>query len=98
VNCLRNSGRHSRARTPSIEVEQNPDTTITLVIPLNLAFGNPDLLEQVGIGPILQGLGEREYNDDEQIDNSLRSVLSQVPKPGATDPAACNEPSPNPNC
>ena len=91
-------GELAAFRAAGIEVEQNPDTTITLVIPLNLAFGNPDLLEQIGIGPILQSLGEREYNNDEQIDNSMRSVLFQVPKPGATDPAACNEPAPNPNC
>jgi hypothetical protein len=81
-----------------IEVEQNPDSTVTLVVPLDLAFGNPDLLEQIGLGPILKSLGEREYRNDEQIDNSLRSVLFQVPRPGTTDPGACNEPAPNPAC
>ena len=35
-----------------------------------------------------QSLGaEREYQNDEQIDNSLRSVLFQVPKPGIADPS-----------
>ena len=92
------ASRLASFQAEGIHVELNPDTTVTLVVPLNLAFGNPDLLQQIGIGPILQSLGEREYNNDEQIDNSMRSVLFQVPKPGATDPAACNEPSPNPDC
>jgi hypothetical protein len=36
-----------------ITVERNPDGTVTLVIPLVIAFGNPDLLTQIGEGPIL---------------------------------------------
>ncbi len=52
--------------------------------PLNLTFGNPDLLAQLGVGPVLQALGnESEYRNDELIDNQLRSVLFQVPKPGS---------------
>jgi hypothetical protein len=70
---------------------------VMLDIPLTLAFGNPDLLEQVGEGPILGALaGESQYKNDEQIDNSLRSVLFQVPKPGATQP--CGEPVIDPAC
>src|SRR5262249_50026122 len=64
-----------------ITVERNADGTVTLVIPLVSAFGNPGLLEQVGEGPLLQSLGEREYKNDEQFDNSLRSVLFELPKP-----------------
>lgn len=72
---------------------------VSLTIPLDLAFGNPDLLQAVGIGPLLQALGaEREYKNDEQIDNSLRSVLFQVPKPGIPDPTVCSEPVVNPDC
>jgi hypothetical protein len=72
---------------------------VSLTIPLNLAFGNPDLLQAVGIGPLLQALGaEREYKNDEQIDNSLRSVLFQVPKPGIPDPSVCGDPVVNPDC
>ena len=78
-----------------IETAANGD--VTLVIPLALAFDNPDLLEQVGEGPILASLaGESQYKNDEQIDNSLRSVLFQVPKPGSTQP--CEEPVIDPNC
>jgi hypothetical protein len=73
-------------------------TTHALTIPLNVAFGNPDLVESVGLGPILASLaGERQYRNDEQIDNSLRSVLFGVPKPGA-DPAACQTPVIDPSC
>ena len=81
-----------------IEVERDGGQ-VTLVIPLNVAFGNPDLLQAVGEGPVLQSLGaEPEYKNDEQIDNSLRSVLFQVPKPGIPDPGVCGEPVVNPDC
>jgi hypothetical protein len=67
--------------------------TVTLVVPLSLAFGDPDLLEQIGPGPLAAGLaGERQYKNDEQMDDSLRSVLFEVPKPTTTDPSACLEP------
>jgi peroxidase len=64
-----------------------------------VAFGNPDLLPQVGLGAVLQSLSaEREYRNDEQIDNTLRSVLFEVPRPGTTDPAACQVPVVDPLC
>jgi hypothetical protein len=81
-----------------ITVERNADGTVTLVIPLVVAFGNPDLLTQVGEGPILQSLGEHEYKNDEQIDNSLRSVLFEVPKPNGTSPPTCGSPVIKPAC
>ena len=69
-----------------IEVEHE-GANEKLVIPLGLAFGNPDLLQSVGLGPLLKGLGEeRQYKNDEQIDESLRSVLFQIPKPGKPRP------------
>jgi hypothetical protein len=84
-------GRYTEAQLDAfeaqgIEVERDPAAhTVTLVIPLNVAFGNPHLLEQIGVGPLLKGLAvERQYRNDEQIDNQLRSILFQVPKPGAT--------------
>jgi Animal haem peroxidase len=67
-------------------------------IPLNVAFGNPDLLHDVGIGTVLGSFGERQYKNDEQIDNALRSVLFQVPKPGVANPSACGEPIVSPSC
>jgi hypothetical protein len=47
---------------------------------------------------VLGSLGEHQYKNDEQIDNTLRSVLFQVPKPGTTDPAACQTPTVEPDC
>jgi hypothetical protein len=81
-----------------ITVERNADGTVTLVIPLVVAFGNPDLLTEIGEGPILQSLGEHQYKNDEQIDNSMRSVLFGVPKPDGTSPANCGSPVIDPAC
>ena len=92
------AGQLAAFAAQGIAVEQ-ASAQVTLTIPLNVAFGNPDLLQAVGEGPMLQALGaEREYKNDEQIDNSLRSVLFQVPKPGITDPSVCGVPVVNPSC
>ncbi len=59
-------------------------------VSLSEAFFNPNLVESIGLSPVLKSLGaEPQYNNDEQIDNSLRSVLFQLPGPSAPDPAAC---------
>ncbi len=80
-----------------VEVESE-DGVDTLVIPLNVAFFNPELLQRAGLGPILHGIGsEREYRNDEQVDDQLRSVLFQVPGPGATA-AGCLDGTPLPQC
>ena len=69
-------------RAQGIEVEEEEGETV-LVTPLNVAFGNPDLLPAIGLGPVLAGIGgEPQYKNDEQIDNQLRSVLFEVPIPG----------------
>ena len=81
-----------------IEVDEDDDVT-ELAIPLNLAFGNPDLLSRVGVGPVLSALSaESEYRNDEMIDNQLRSVLFQVPRPGIPNPAACLDGLSLPDC
>jgi hypothetical protein len=41
---------------------------------------------------------ERQYRNDEQIDNSMRSVLFQIPRPDTTDPTACQTPVVDPRC
>ena len=80
-------------------VVANDGSNVKLTIPLDLTFGNPDLLQQVGVGPLLLGLAnEPQYKNDEQIDDTLRSILFDIPKPGATNPSACAEPVVNPNC
>lgn len=61
-----------------------------VAIPLNVAFGNPHLLEDIGLGNLLAGLtSEASYANDEQIDNQLRSVLFQIPGPDTENPADC---------
>jgi hypothetical protein len=65
---------------------------VEFVVPLNVAFFNPDLVNLIGEGPVMKGLnGEPQYKNDEQIDNALRSVLFRVPSPTAPDPEACFE-------
>jgi hypothetical protein len=97
------AGRYSPAqldafRAEGVTVEQDGNQ-VTLVIPLVLAFGNPDLLQAVGLGPILKSLAaEPQYRNDEQIDNSLRSVLFQIPKPDVPDPEVCGSPVIQPDC
>ncbi|HEY7003979.1 MAG TPA: peroxidase family protein, partial [Gaiellaceae bacterium] len=96
-------GTYSSAELAAFEREgievEHEGQDVTLVIPLELAFGNPDLLQQVRLGPLLGGLGnERQYKNDEQIDEAMRSVLFQIPKPGNPDPASCGTPTINPGC
>jgi hypothetical protein len=63
------------------------DGEVEVVVPLNVMFFNPVLLTKLGMGPVLQAIGaERQYRNDEQFANALRSVLFQVPQPGS-DPA-----------
>ncbi|HEU4421430.1 MAG TPA: peroxidase family protein [Pilimelia sp.] len=73
-----------RLEALGVEVVREPGSDeLELVVPLNVAFFNPDLLELVQLGPALQGLGlEPQYKNDEQIDNQLRSVLFEIPVPG----------------
>jgi hypothetical protein len=68
-------------RAQGIEVLPGDEAgRLELVVPLNVAFSNPDLLQAIGEGPVLAMLGdESQYNNDESIDNSLRSVLMQIP-------------------
>jgi len=65
-----------------IEVEVDGDE-VALVIPLNRGFFNPDLVPNIGLGPLLEAVGaEPQYKNEEMIDNQLRSVLFQVPVSG----------------
>ena len=86
-----NAGRYSQAtldnfRAQGIEVVVDGGT-VELAVMLNVAFFNPQLVPALQLGPLLQGIGaERQYRNDEQFANALRSVLFQVPRPGS-DPA-----------
>lgn len=79
--------RYSQATLDSLRaqgVEVNVDgPDLNLVVPLGVGFFNPNLLEQIQLGPALQAIGsESEYRNDPLIDNQLRSVLFQVPVSG----------------
>ena len=75
------------------------DGAVALAIPLNIAFGNPGLVSELGLGAILSGLGgEAQYKNDEQIDNQLRSVLFQIPEPDVEDPSDCLDGESLPDC
>jgi hypothetical protein len=70
-----------------------------LEIPLSATFGNPDLLGQVGIARLAAEFAAgHQYRNDEQIDDALRSVLFQIPRPGARDPKQCGRPIVLPDC
>jgi Animal haem peroxidase len=85
-------------RAAGVQVERE-GKAIKLVIPLGLAYGNPGLLQAIGLGPALKGFGnERQYRNDEQIDDTMRSILFQIPKPGVRDPSKCGAPVVKPKC
>lgn len=66
-------------RAQGVEVEIDGDE-VALTVPLNVGFFNPDLVSQIQLGPLLAGItAEADYKNDEMIDNSLRSVLFQIP-------------------
>ena len=72
---------------------------VEFAIPLNVAFGQPELLPQLGLETVLLGLAsEPQYSNDETIDNQLRSVLFQIPSPTAENPAACLDGVDLPDC
>ncbi|MEJ3745740.1 peroxidase family protein [Actinomycetes bacterium KLBMP 9797] len=91
--------RYSPAQLAAFEaqgIEIVPEgDEVELVIPLNRGFFNPDLVPAIGLGPLLAAVGgEPQYNNDEMIDNQLRSVLFQVPvsgNPGCLDGAELPE-------
>ena len=66
-------------RAQGVEVEVN-GADVAIAVPLGVGFFNPDLVQQIQLGPLLQGIGlEPEYKNEELIDNQLRSVLFKVP-------------------
>ncbi|MEZ5218070.1 MAG: peroxidase family protein [Ilumatobacteraceae bacterium] len=72
-----------------VEVTVDGDE-VEFAVPLAIAFGNPELLEMIGLDAVASGLAsERAYRNDEEIDNQLRSVLFQIPSPDVDDPMSC---------
>lgn len=87
VELETDAARYSQATLDSLRA-QGVEVAIDgadadIAVPLGVGFFNPDLVEQLQLGPIMDAIGEEsEYNNDEQIDNQLRSVLFQVPVSG----------------
>jgi len=68
-----------------IDVTVGPDAT-NVQVPIGVGFFNPQLLKDLGEGVMLKGIGHKsEYNNDEMIDNQLRSTLFQIPVEGNPD-------------
>ncbi|MFB9659046.1 peroxidase family protein [Glycomyces mayteni] len=68
-----------------LEVEAGEDG-VEAEAPAGLMFFNPDLFRDVGLEAFVHGMSvQTEYNNDEMVDNQLRSVLNQVPVGDATD-------------
>jgi Animal haem peroxidase len=66
-------------RAQGVEVTVD-GTSVDIAVPDNVLFFNPDLLEQIQLGPVMTGVtAESDYRNDEMIDNQLRSVLFRIP-------------------
>ncbi|HEV7651307.1 MAG TPA: peroxidase family protein [Actinophytocola sp.] len=85
-----NVSRYSQATLDALEAEgvevAVDGADVELAVPDNVLFFNPDLVEQIQLGPIMTGLaGESDYRNDETIDNQLRSILFRIPVSGNPD-------------
>jgi hypothetical protein len=91
-----NVSRYSTAtlnalRAQGVEVEVD-GADVTIAVPDNLLFFNPNLVEQIQLGPIMAGItGESGYRNDETIDNQLRSILFRIPT--STNPDCLDGPT-----
>ncbi|MBO3744470.1 cellulose binding domain-containing protein [Streptosporangiaceae bacterium NEAU-GS5] len=79
--------RYTQAQLDAIEAQGIEVTVdgdeVEFVLPLGVAFFNPDLVNMIGEGPVLEGIGgEAQYKNEEMIDNQLRSTLFQIPVSG----------------
>ena len=86
----------SALQAQGVEVKPGTNGEITLAVPLDVAFFNPDLLPMLQLGPMLEAIGaESQYNNDEQIDDAMRSTLFKIPVSG--NPGCFDDPT-LPNC
>jgi hypothetical protein len=65
---------------------------VRIAVPLGVALFNPQLLQSLQLGPVLQSIGaESQYNNDIEIDNQLRSTMFAVPT--SADASCLNGPT-----
>jgi Animal haem peroxidase len=91
-----NVSRYTQATLDALEaqgVEVAVDgADVSIAIPDNVLFFNPEIVRQVQLGPIMKGLGEEsDYRNDETIDNQLRSILFRIPT--STNPDCLDGPT-----
>ncbi|HKD99035.1 MAG TPA: peroxidase family protein [Micromonosporaceae bacterium] len=90
IETTTNVSRYSQATLDALEAEgaevEVDGANVTIEVPDNVLFFNPDLVPQMQLGPIMTGItGESDYRNDEMIDNQLRSTLFQIPTSGNPD-------------
>src|SRR5262249_25847587 len=78
-------------RAQGLEVDVDASGAGVIAVPAAVSNFNPSLLQELGVGPMLLSEEEQQYNNDEQIDNQLRSVLFQVPS--SQNPECLNGPT-----
>jgi Animal haem peroxidase/RTX calcium-binding nonapeptide repeat (4 copies) len=53
-----------------------------IAIQVGTQAGNPSIINKIGLGNVFEGLFDHTYNNNEQIDNELRSLQFQIPQFG----------------
>jgi len=94
-----NTSRYSQADLNAFEAGGMDVTVdgadVSIDVPLGVEFFNSDMFHRLQVGPVLASLSEIQYNNDEEIDNQLRSTLFDVPS--TSDSTCLNGPT-MPNC
>ncbi|GGT21445.1 peroxidase family protein [Streptomyces griseoviridis] len=84
------AGRYTEAqleafRAAGLVVMGAPDGPVSVEVSLEFMRDNPELLKDLGLGPLLQSLGDKaQYRNEEMTDHLLRSVPCSAPN---ADPA-----------
>ena len=81
----------SSFRAQGLEVSLDSTGAGFIAVPASVSNFNPGLLDQLRTGPMLLSEQEQQYNNEEMIDNQLRSVLFQVPS--SQNPDCLNGPT-----
>src|SRR5215467_4339181 len=96
IETTTNTSRYSQATLDALSAEgvevEVDGPNVSIDIPDNVLFFNPDLVPQVQLGPMMTAFtNESDYRNDEMIDNQLRSTLFQIPT--SSNPECLNGPT-----
>jgi len=87
-----------RFAAEGIRVEDQGDL-LRVTIPHNVAFANPELVADIGLGNLAAGLArEVQQANDELIGDQMRTVLFQIPDPLVENPLSCFDESTIDSC